>query len=154
MWITRKTDYATRALLVLSLVTGDRLLKLKEISARAEVPISFLEQIMPQLRGAGLVRSVRGPAGGYRLNHSPADITLDRVVRIFQGPVAPIACATRSEPEPCPMEMGCSLRGTWQEIRDATIEILERTTFAALAERADAVWLAEAKPGFGVTNTP
>lgn len=154
MWITRKTDYATRALLVLSLETGDGLLKLQEISARAEVPISFLEQIMPQLRGAGLVRSVRGPAGGYRLNHSPADITLDRVVRIFQGPVAPIACATRSEPEPCPMEMGCSLRGTWQEIRDATIEILERTTFATLAERAGAVWLAEAKPGFGVKNTP
>jgi Rrf2 family protein len=138
---------------VLSLTTGGGLLKLQEISARAEIPISFLEQIMPQLRGAGLVRSVRGPAGGYRLNHSPADITLDRVVRIFQGPVAPIACATRSEPEPCAMEMGCSLRGTWQEIRDATIEILERTTFATLAERADAVWLAEAKPGFGVTST-
>jgi Rrf2 family protein len=141
MWITKKTDYATRALLVLTLATSDRLLKLQEISQRAEVPISFLEQIMPQLRGAGLVRSARGPSGGYRLNHPPQDINLDRVVRVFQGPLAPIACATRHEPEACPMEVGCSLKETWQEVRDATIAILERTTFADLAARAGGRWL-------------
>ncbi|MDH5615656.1 MAG: Rrf2 family transcriptional regulator, partial [Acidimicrobiia bacterium] len=112
MWITKKTDYACRALLVLS-IESDALLKLQEIATRAQVPISFLEQIMPQLRGAGLVRSERGPSGGYRLNHAPAEITLDRVVRIFQGPVAPIACATRNAPESCLMEVGCSLQETW-----------------------------------------
>src|SRR3990172_6953623 len=61
---------------------------------------------------------------------------LERVVRLFQGPLAPIACATRSEPEPCPMEIGCTLLDAWREVRDATIAILERKTFADLARRA------------------
>jgi Rrf2 family cysteine metabolism transcriptional repressor len=128
MWITKKTDYATRAVLALALVHEWGPLKIHEIAERTCVPPSLLEQIMAQLRGAGIVRSVRGPQGGYRLNHPPAEITLARVVRLFAGPLAPIACATRSEPEPCPMEMGCSLLQTWREVRDATIAILERKT--------------------------
>ena len=96
---------------------------------------------MSQLRGAGIVRSERGPAGGYRLNHAPKDITLERVVRLFQGPLAPISCATRSEPEHCPMEVQCSLKETWEEVRDVTIKILERTDFATLAQRAGGPWV-------------
>lgn len=140
MWISRKTDYATRALLSLALTEGGAL-KMAEIAKRTQVPPSILEQIMAQLRGAGIVRSERGPKGGYRLNHIPEEITLERVVRLFQGPLAPIACATRSEPEPCPVELGCSMRDTWREVRDATIAILERTTFADLARRAGGVWV-------------
>jgi DNA-binding IscR family transcriptional regulator len=74
------------------------------------------------------------------LNHPPQEITLSRVVRLIQGPLAPISCATRHEPEPCPMEIGCSLRDTWAEVRDATIAILEATTFADLAARASGRW--------------
>jgi Rrf2 family protein len=96
---------------------------------------------MPQLRQAGVVRSERGPSGGYRLNHRPEDITLERVVRVFQGQLAPIACATRHAPEPCPMEVACSLRDIWAEVRDATIAILERTTFADLAAGAGGRWV-------------
>ena len=97
MWITRKTDYATRAVLALAIAeSGGSSLKLAELAERTAVPAPFLEQIMSQLRGAGIVRSVRGPAGGYRLNHPAAEISLDRVVRVFQGQLAPIACATRS----------------------------------------------------------
>jgi Rrf2 family cysteine metabolism transcriptional repressor len=116
-------------------------LKMKDIAERTAVPQSFLEQIMPQLRQAGVVRSERGPSGGYRLNHLPEDITLERVVRVFQGQLAPIACATRHAPEPCPMEVACSLRDIWAEVRDATIAILERTTFADLAARAGGRWV-------------
>ncbi|MBN1319996.1 MAG: Rrf2 family transcriptional regulator, partial [Thermoleophilia bacterium] len=110
MWITMKTDYATRAVLALALAGQDQPLKVATIAEHTAIPVSFLEQIMGQLRGAGIVRSERGPAGGYRLNHPPEEITLDRVVRIFQGPLAPIACATRSSPEPCSMEVDCPLR--------------------------------------------
>ena len=139
MWISRKTDYATRAVLALAIADGESL-KSHQIAARTHIPPSFLEQIMAQLRGAGLVRSVRGPAGGYKLNHPPADISLERVVRLFQGPLAPIACATRSEPEFCPMDPGCSLKRTWAEVRDVTRVILERTNFADLAEQANGAW--------------
>jgi Rrf2 family protein len=145
MWITRKTDYATRAVLAMALSPSTSL-KMADIAARTHTPESILEQIMSQLRGAGIVRSERGPNGGYRLNHSPDEISLDRIVRLFQGPLAPIACATRSEPEPCPMEVGCGMLDTWREVRDATIAILERTTFEHLATRARGPWTVHLEP--------
>jgi len=145
MWITKKTDYAARAVLALALAPGAPL-KMAEIAKRTYVPESLLEQIMTQLRGAGIVRSERGPHGGYRLNHSPADITLERVVRLFQGPLAPIGCATRSEPEPCQMEIGCAMLDTWREVRDATISILERTTFEQLARKSRGPWILHLEP--------
>jgi Rrf2 family protein len=139
MWVSRRTDYATRALLVLALEDGGPL-KLEEIARRTVVPQSVLEQVMPVLRTAGIVRSERGPSGGYRLNRAPEEITLERVVRLFQGQLAPIGCATRSQPEQCPMMLACSLREVWEEVRDATIAILGRTTFADLARRAGGPW--------------
>jgi Rrf2 family transcriptional regulator, cysteine metabolism repressor len=99
-----------------------------------------LEQVMPAMRTAGIVRSERGPSGGYRLNKKPEEITLERIVRLFQGQLAPIGCATRHNPEPCPMTIGCTLREVWEEIRDATIELLGRATFADLAARAGGPW--------------
>lgn len=143
MWITKKTDYATRAVLALAIVEGrDQPLKLADLAERTAVPAPFLEQIMSQLRGAGIVRSERGPSGGYRLNRPAAEISLDRVVRVFQGQLAPIACATRSSPEPCPMDVACSLQEVWQDVRDATIAILDSVDFGTLAQRAGGRWVA------------
>jgi Rrf2 family protein len=140
VWISRRTDYATRALLALALDHEAKPVKIHELAERTDTPVSILEQVLPQLRSAGIVRSERGPSGGYRLNHPPEDITLERVVRILQGPLAPISCATRHEPEPCTMQPGCALSDAWAEVRDATIAILERTTFATLAARASGRW--------------
>jgi Rrf2 family protein len=92
------------------------------------------------MRTAGIVRSDRGPHGGYRLNKQPEEITLERVVRLFQGQLAPIGCATRHDPEPCPMTVGCTLREVWEEIRDATISLLGAVSFADLAARAGGPW--------------
>jgi Rrf2 family protein len=139
MWISRRTDYATRAILALTLKSGGPM-KLEEIAYRTAVPHSVLEQVMPVMRTAGLIRSERGPSGGYRLNKPPEEITLERVVRLFQGQLAPIGCATRSHPEACPMTLACSMREVWEEVRDATIAILGRTTFADLARRAGGPW--------------
>jgi Rrf2 family transcriptional regulator, cysteine metabolism repressor len=141
MWVSRRTDYATRAILVLALEDGGPL-KLDELATRASVPQSVLEQVMPVLRTAGLVRSERGPAGGYRLNKRPEEITLERVVRLFQGQLAPIGYATRRSPDRCPRFVARSLRPAWAEVRDATINVLERTTFADLAEQAGGRWRA------------
>jgi Rrf2 family protein len=141
MWISRKTDYATRAVLALAIDEG-RVLSAEELARRVDVPEPFLKQIMVQLRDAGVVRSERGPAGGYHLNHTAADISLERIVRLFQGPLAPISCATRSEPEPCTMEDMCALKSVWAEVRDVTIAILERTSFADLAAASGGRWTA------------
>lgn len=142
MWITRRTDYATRAVLALALAADERPRKLHDLAEATATPVNVLEQVLPQLRGAGIVRSERGPSGGYRLNHPPAEITLGKIVRIIQGPLAPISCATRHEPEPCAMELGCALRETWEQVRDATIEILDGTTFADLVRRSAGRWSA------------
>ena len=139
MWISRRTDYATRALVVLALERGGPV-KLAELARRTAVPQSVLEQVMPVMRTAGLVRADRGRHGGYRLNKAPEEITLERIVRLFQGALAPIGCATRRNPEACPMELACSLRGVWEEIRDETIRLLAAVTFADLAARAAGPW--------------
>jgi Rrf2 family protein len=134
VWISRRTDYATRAVLVLAVADGGPL-KIGEIASRGDIPQSVLEQVLPVMRTAGLVRSERGPYGGYRLNHPPAEITLERVVRLFQGQLAPIGYATRQSPDPCPELVERALLPTWAEVRDATIDILASTSFAELAER-------------------
>src|SRR5438876_607346 len=139
MWVSRRTDYATRALLALALDGGGPM-KAEELARRTGVPQSVLEQVMPTVRTAGIVRSERGPAGGYRLNKTPEEITLERVVRLFQGQLAPIGYATRRHPDTCPKFVADSLRETWAEVRDATIQILEETTFADLAKRAGGEW--------------
>jgi Rrf2 family protein len=140
MWVSRRADYATRAILALALAEGGPM-KLEDLARRTAVPQTVLEQVMPVMRTAGIVRSERGPYGGYRLNKLPEEITLERIVRLFQGQLAPIGCATRHHPEPCPMTVACSLRYVWEEVRDATIAILERTTFADLAKQAGGPWL-------------
>ena len=81
MWISRRTDYATRALLAMALDDGGSM-KLEELARRTGAPQSVLEQVIAVMRSAGIVRSERGPAGGYRLNKSPEEITLERVVRL------------------------------------------------------------------------
>jgi Rrf2 family protein len=135
VWVSRRTDYAARAVLALAVADGGPL-TLDELAAETDAPRSVLEQVMPTLRSAGVVRSARGPGGGYRLNRPAEEVTLERVVRLFEGQLAPIGYATRRNPDPCPELVARTLRPVWEEVRDATIEILERTTFADLARRA------------------
>jgi Rrf2 family transcriptional regulator, cysteine metabolism repressor len=135
MWISRRTDYATRAVLALAIAEGGPL-KLDEIAEATGAPRSVLEQVMPTLRSAGLVRSERGPSGGYTLNRPAEEITLERVVRLFQGQLAPIGYATRRNPDPVPDIAAATLRPVWEDVRDATIAILGRANFADLAESA------------------
>ena len=117
MWITRRTDYATRAVLALALAEPDELLSVEDIAQRGAMPMSVAKQVMNQMRSSGLVRSERGPDPRYRLNHPPDEISLERVVRLFQGQLAPIECATRHEPEECPMTPRCSLQAVCAEAR-------------------------------------
>lgn len=142
MWVSRRTDYATRAVLALALADTDEPMRMEELSRRTQVPPSVLEQIMPLMRNDGIVRSERGRYGGYVLNHKPHDITMERIVRLFEGQLAPISCATRLAPEPCPMEVGCSLRFMWEDVRDAILERLSSTTFGDLVDRAGGPWRA------------
>lgn len=140
MWVSRRADYATRAVLALARAGDDGPMPLDELSRRTQVPRSVLEQVMPVMRNDGIVRSERGRYGGYLLNHDPAELTMERVVRLFEGQLAPISCATRVNPEPCPMEVGCTLRSVWEDVRDDILARLGSVSFADLARGAGGPW--------------
>jgi Rrf2 family cysteine metabolism transcriptional repressor len=138
MRLSTKGEYASRAMLELSLHYGDKPRHIRDISRAQDIPQRFLEQILLQLKRAGYLRSRKGPEGGYHLSKPPAEISVAEVIRVMDGPLAPIDCVSVSAREVCPHEDSCGLRWLWKEVRDAVAEILERTTFDELARKTKA----------------
>lgn len=138
MRLSTKGEYASRAMLELALHYEKRPLHIRDISRAQDIPQRFLEQILLQLKRAGLLRSRKGPDGGYYLARPPGEINVAEVIRAMDGPLAPIDCVSVTAYEVCPHERTCSLKGLWREVRDVIAEVLERTTFADLAEKARA----------------
>ena len=139
MKLTVRGEYALRALIVLGLDHNehDSVLRIQEISDRQNIPKRFLEQILNDLKSAGIVHSKRGVAGGYRLRLPPERVTLAQVIRHIEGPLAPVSCVSERfyEKCSCPDERKCGIRSVMQEVRDAIVKILEGVTLAQLCER-------------------
>lgn len=135
MKLSTKGEYASRAMLELSLHHKERLLHIREISAAQDIPERFLEQILLMLKRAGYLRSKKGPNGGYYLAKPPSEITVAEVIRVMDGPLAPIDCVSVTAHEECPREDFCGLKWLWKEVRDSIAEILEKTTFRDLADK-------------------
>lgn len=132
MRLSTKGEYASRAMLELARNFEKRPLHIRDISKAQYIPQRFLEQILLQLKRAGYLRSRKGPDGGYYLSKAPAQITVAEVIRVMDGPLAPIDCVSVTAHEVCPHEKNCSLMWLWKDVRDAVAEILERTTLADL----------------------
>lgn len=145
MRLSTKGEYASRAMLELALRYADGPLHIRDISEAQDIPGRFLEQILLQLKRAGYLRSRKGPGGGYSLSRPPERISVAEVIRVMDGPLAPIDCVSVTAHAACPREAYCGLKGLWKETRDAIAAILERTTFADLVRRTAA--LAPAAPG-------
>ncbi|OGD11453.1 MAG: BadM/Rrf2 family transcriptional regulator [Candidatus Aminicenantes bacterium RBG_13_62_12] len=135
MRLSTKGEYASRAMLELSLRYEEKPLHIRDISKAQDIPQRFLEQILLQLKRAGYLRSRKGPDGGYFLSKPPAEINVAEVIRVMDGPLAPIDCVSVTAHEVCPHEAHCGLKGLWKEVRDAVAEIMEKATFAELAEK-------------------
>jgi Rrf2 family protein len=137
MKLSLRGEYALRALLVLGLNHGDHVVKIQAISNQQNIPKRFLEQILNDLRSAGVVESKRGVAGGYRLSKPPEDITLAFVIRHFEGPLAPVNCVSENYYArcTCPDEARCGIRSVMKDVRDAIVKILESVTVAELCDR-------------------
>jgi Rrf2 family protein len=133
MKLSKKGEYALRALSCLVRHRDEGLVPIKEIAAEEQIPKKFLEQILLELRKAGLVESARGPAGGYRLVRDPAGISLARVIRMVDGPLAPLRCVSKTAPIRCPRERDCGLRAVMAEVREAVVGILEGKNLSDLA---------------------
>jgi Rrf2 family protein len=111
------------------------LLHIRDISAAQEIPERFLEQILLLLKRAGYLKSKKGPNGGYYLARDPSEISVAEVIRVMDGPLAPIDCVSVTAHEYCARENFCGLKWLWKEVRDNVAEILEKTSFGDLAER-------------------
>jgi Rrf2 family protein len=136
MRLSTKGEYASRAMLELSLRYDQGPLHIREISEAQNIPRRFLEQILLLLKRAGHLKSRKGQKGGYILSKPPSAITVAEVIRVIDGPLAPIDCVSVMAHEPCPMEGACGLRWLWKDVRDAVAGILEKTTFADLVEKS------------------
>lgn len=135
MRLSTKGEYASRAMLELSLHHKERLLHIREISAAQDIPERFLEQILLMLKRAGYLRSKKGPNGGYYLAKAPSEINVAEVIRVMDGPLAPIDCVSVFAHEVCPREDYCGLKWLWKDVRDRVANLLENTTFEDLAEK-------------------
>ena len=138
MRLSLRGEYAVRALLVLGLNYGQPVVRIQTISDQQNIPKRFLEQILNDLKSAGIVQSKRGVAGGYRLAKRPEQITLAAVVRHIEGALAPVSCVSEKfyEKCSCPDESRCAIRSVMKEVRDAIVRIAERVTVAELCERS------------------
>ncbi|MEN6312443.1 MAG: Rrf2 family transcriptional regulator [Acidobacteriota bacterium] len=132
MRLSTKGEYASRAMLELSLRYDQGPLHSREISKAQNIPRRFLDQILLLLKRAGYLKSRKGQKGGYVLARPPAAISVAEVIRVMDGPLAPIDCVSVMAHEACPMETTCGLRWLWKDVRDAVARIMEQTTFADL----------------------
>jgi Rrf2 family protein len=130
MKISKRGEYALRALIDFGIAheLGRPLMKIGELVEKERLPVKFLEQILTQLRGAGYIETKRGKAGGYYLAKPPSEISLGSVIRLIDGPLAPISCVsvTKYERCTCPDEAHCGLRMLMLDVRNAIARILDR----------------------------
>jgi Rrf2 family protein len=145
--ITFKGDYAIKSLVFLSrkyAESGERFYQISEISRDQDIPLKFLEQIFLVLRKAGYLKSHRGTNGGFALNKNPRHISLGEIVRLIEGPLAPIACVSQSAYQACGFEPRCVLRPLWAEVRNAVSGIVDNISFSDLVAQEQALLQSQA----------
>jgi len=134
MTISAKTEYACIAMLDLAAQYGSgEPVRIRRIAERHDIPPRFLVQILLQLKGAGLVASVRGAAGGYHLIPSPEDISLGQVMAIIDGSSEDRGLSTNASPDSPAVKV---LQQAWQEVVAVERQMLEEVSLADLVERA------------------
>ena len=123
-----------RALLELALACKGGPLQIKVIAERQKISNKYLEQLVAMLKTAGLVRSIRGPHGGYVLAAAPQDIKLSAVFRTLEGPVLTVECVEHEDV--CPNCSDCATRKLWVQMNDAILSVLENKTLQNLVDMA------------------
>jgi Rrf2 family protein len=124
-------------MLDLSLQTADCPILIKDISKRQKISNLYLEQLLNRLKGAGLVRSIRGPKGGFCLAKPAVQIRLIDILQTMEGSIAPVDCV--DDPTLCPRADSCVTRKVWAEMKKAIIEVLESTTLQDLVKQEEQI---------------
>ena len=133
--LSMKTQYAFKALMYMAGQDRQRPILIAEIAEQKVIPLKFLENILLQLKKAGILASKKGKGGGYLFAKNPADIKLATVMRLVDGPISLLPCVSLHFYTKCKNcdENYCGLNKVMLKVRDASLEILEKTTVADLA---------------------
>ena len=142
MRLSKRGEYGLRAMIILAHAyneTPDAMVQIKEISEQDKIPPKYLEQILLALKNAGLLQSRMGIGGGYYLARQPSDINLGQIIRVLDGPLAPIRCVSQMAYESCgcPDERICGLRMVMGDVRNAIADILDNTTLEDVTKRVE-----------------
>ena len=140
--ITQKMKYALKALMVLAdeQAKDGVSLRIEEIAKRAGIPKRFLEHILLEIRNAGIIDSRRGRSGGYVLVEEPSAIALSELLRLIDGPIAPLPCLSRrayQRCEDCPDEKTCRIRKVFGEVFWSYLLLIDSLTLADLVDRRE-----------------
>ncbi len=136
--LSKKTKYAIKALVVLGKNIDQPPMQISKIAELEKIPKKFLEQILLDMRNAGFLYSKKGAGGGYALNKDPKDIFLVSIMRITDGPIAMVPCASLNfyhRCDECHQEHSCGIRDVFIQVRDATLKILTETSIADVIAR-------------------
>jgi len=132
--ISRKIDYGLRAMIYLASIPGDAVVPFREIGRRMAVPEDFLAKILKHLVDRGLVRSTRGPRGGYSLGRPAAEITFLDVIEAVEGPIALNVCL---DDEGCGRESGCTMASVWREGQEKMLQVYRGARLSDLKLREE-----------------
>lgn len=138
MKISTRGHYGVLAMTVLAGRYGEDPVPVREIAEEKGLPANYLEQLLAPLRRAGLVRSVRGPQGGYQLSTAPGEITVLDVLEVLEGPLVPVDClgSHRTRELAC-CDGDCSLRRVWVDLHESMISVVDSVTLSDLTEDVD-----------------
>ncbi len=123
MILSTKSRYGARALIEIALHKGERAITRKHICKNQNIPLPYLENILLTLKNSGIIKTIRGPKGGYKLIKESKNITLLEIVSIFEGSLAPVECV--DNPAICAKSKTCPTRTAWTKLKDAQVEILK-----------------------------
>ena len=138
--LSKRSKYAIKAMVALARHGDGDPVRIADLADQESIPKKFLEGILLALRNNGLLQSRKGQGGGYLLGRKPQDIYVGQIVRLFDGPLAPIPCASETAYVPCDDchdEAGCAVRIAMRRVRDATAKILDNTSLAQLIRQSD-----------------
>jgi len=136
--LSKKTKYAIKALIVLGRNYGKEPMQILRIAEEERIPKKFLEQILLEMRNAGILYSKKGAGGGYSLNKAPEDIRLSQVMRLIDGPIALLPCVSLNfyrRCEECKSEEVCGIRDAFVDVRNAMLQILNDTSVADIINK-------------------
>jgi Rrf2 family protein len=138
--ISKKTKYALKGLLYLGRKYEQGPILISDLARDERIPKKFLELILLTLKNNGILQSRKGKGGGYYLGKPPREISVGNVIRILEGPLAPVPCVSETAYAKCPEcldERSCGIRLVMKDVRDAITNVLDKTSLADMLERAD-----------------